>query len=238
VTSVAQSAMHLAARLAEQLTCASTDARSSHPIFASTPQVALQEAEHLPSHVSELVLLQSDEHWSAHCEPQSFWHWSTSSAPAHTAWQLPLHCVLHVMSHAEVAWAAQFALQSEPHAVRQLPVASAPHVVFDVAPMSAWHAVVVSICAHVNGHWSFAVSTQFWSRVCNAEAELAVAGPQAPIELATMPRAARGAIALTAARCSGRTVIATSPNGPAGPEGRGALPKRASSTTPPAGQGG
>lgn len=167
--------MHFAARLAVQLTCASTDARSSHAIFASTPQVALHEAEHLLSHVSELALSQLDAHWFAHCELQSIWHWFTSDAPAHSARQLPSHCVLHVMSHAEVAWAAQFALQSEPHAVRQLPVAAAPQVVSDVPPMSAWHAVVVSICAHVKGHWSFAVSTQFWSRACcSAEAELPV----------------------------------------------------------------
>ena len=105
---------------------------------------------------------------------QSDWHWSSSSAPAHTARQLPSHCVLHVASHAEDAWASQFAWQSDPHAVRQLPVASAPHVVSAVPPMSAWHTAVVSICAHVNGHWSLAVSTQSWSRLESAAALLPV----------------------------------------------------------------
>jgi hypothetical protein len=137
VTSVAQSAMHCAARLAVQLTCAFTDARSSHAIFASTPQVALHDAVHLLSHVSELAPRQFDEHWSVHCEAQIDWHWSTLDAPAQTARQLPSHWLLHVAPHAEVAWAAQLALQSEPHAIRQLPVASAPHVVSDVPPMSA-----------------------------------------------------------------------------------------------------
>jgi hypothetical protein len=158
---VAQSAMHCAARLAEQVTCALTDARISHAIFASTPQVALHEDEHLLSHESEPLLLQLDAHWSAHCESQSVWHWSTLNAPAHTARQLPVHCVAHVMLQLLLAWASQFALQFEPQAVRQLPVASAPHVVADVPPMSAWHDVVVSTCAHVKGHCSFAVNTQF-----------------------------------------------------------------------------
>jgi hypothetical protein len=62
--------MHWAARLAEQLTCALTDARIAHAIFASTPQVALQEEAHLLSHESELLLLQLDAHWSPHCEVQ------------------------------------------------------------------------------------------------------------------------------------------------------------------------
>jgi hypothetical protein len=149
---VAQSAMHCAARLAVQLTCALTAARSWHPIFASTPQVALHEDEHLLSQLSELLLLQLDAHWSPHCELHCVSHWLTSNAPAHTARQLPSHWTLHVAAHVEVAWASQFALQFDPHAVRQLPVASAPHVVSPTAPMSAWHAVVVSICAHVNGH--------------------------------------------------------------------------------------
>jgi hypothetical protein len=153
--------MHCAARLAVQLTWALTAARSWHPIFASTPQVALQEDAHLLSQLSEPVELQPELHWSPHCELQSVWHWSTLNAPAHTARQLPSHCATHVTLHEEFAVASQFALQLEPHAVRQLPVAWAPHVVSDTAPMSAWQAVVVSICAQVNGHWSFAVRTQF-----------------------------------------------------------------------------
>jgi hypothetical protein len=103
VKAVAQSAMHCAAMLAEQLTWALTDARISQAIFASTPQVALHEEAHLLSHVSELLLLQPDAHWSAQFESQSVWHWSTSSAPAHTARQLPVHCVLQVMLQLVVA---------------------------------------------------------------------------------------------------------------------------------------
>jgi hypothetical protein len=71
--------------------------------------------------------------------------------------------------------------------------------------MSAWHAVVVSICAHGNGHWSLAVGTQFWSSACDAEAELPVVSLQAATQLATKPRAERGASTLTTrtTRCLG-----------------------------------
>jgi hypothetical protein len=95
--------MHCAARLAEQLTCALTAARSWHPIFASTPQVALQEEEHLLSQLSEVFELQPELHWSPHCELHCVWHWSMLNAPAHTARQLPSHWALHVAAHVEVA---------------------------------------------------------------------------------------------------------------------------------------
>jgi hypothetical protein len=152
VKSVAQSAMHCAVRLAVQLVCAVMDARSSHAIFASTPQVALHEAEHLSSHVSAPTLVQLEAQESAHVPPQRFWHWSTSKALAHTPRQSSSHWVRHVALQLELAWASQVARQLDPHAIRQLPVAAALHVVSAVPPMSAWHCVAVSIRAHVNGH--------------------------------------------------------------------------------------
>jgi hypothetical protein len=56
--------------------------------------------------------------------------------------------------------------QSEPQFVRQFPVADESHSVFRTAPRFPWQSDSVSICEQANGHWNFAIMTQFSFNAC------------------------------------------------------------------------
>jgi hypothetical protein len=87
-----------------------------------------------------------------------------TSEPAQRASQLLPHRDWHAEAHPMLAFAAQFALQSEAQPVTQSLAAPVLQFASAWAPKSAWHAAFTSIIAHENGHWRFARSSHCcWS---------------------------------------------------------------------------
>jgi hypothetical protein len=156
VTSFEQSATHCAATFAVQAVCALTEARSAHPIFASTPHVALHWELHWSWHDDAVVDLQFEPHALSHCEPQYCSQSLTTSAAPQIVWHRSPQRSLQAEVQSALAPALHSRSQCEPQSVRQLPLASASQLTSKPVPTSAWQAESMSICAHANGHASFA----------------------------------------------------------------------------------